>query len=124
MERYDETLGTRDLAGATMTPQAEAEAEPESRDVDTGGPLLHDSDQSEFEGRWAEIQAQFVDEPRRAVEDADELVAALMKRLAEGFAEERDRLEGVWARGEDVGTEDLRVALQRYRAFFQRLLAT
>ena len=64
-----------------------------------------------------------MDEPRRAVEEADELVAQLMQRLAEGFAAERERLEQQWGRGEDISTEDLRVALQRYRAFFQRLLS-
>ena len=59
----------------------------------------------------------------QTVEQADELVAEVMKRLAEGFAGERERLEQQWGRGEDVSTEDLRVALQRYRSFFQRLLA-
>ena len=46
-----------------------------------------------------------------------------MKRLAQGFAAERERLEQQWGRGEDVSTEDLRIALQRYRGFFQRLLS-
>jgi len=63
-----------------------------------------------------------VDEPRRAVERADELVAEVIKRLADSFAHERSRLEGQWGRGDNVSTEDLRVALQRYRAFFDRLL--
>jgi sirohydrochlorin ferrochelatase len=69
-----------------------------------------------------EIQVRFVDEPRGAVEDADALVATVMQRLAEGFASERERLEA--QRGRGISTEDLRVALQRYRSFFQRLLAT
>jgi len=85
-------------------------------------PLVPDSD--DFQSRWEEIQVRFVDEPRGAVEDADALVATVMQRLAEGFAQERERLEGQWGRGEDISTEDLRVALQRYRSFFQRLLAT
>jgi hypothetical protein len=76
-----------------------------------------------FQGRWEQVQTRFVDEPRGAVEDADSLVASVMKELAEGFAQERERLEGQWGRGEDISTEDLRVALQRYRSFFQRLLA-
>ena len=69
------------------------------------------------------VQTAFVDEPRRAVEQADGLVAAAMKRLAEVFAEERSGLEKQWDRGDNVSTEDLRVALQRYRSFFHRLLA-
>ena len=69
------------------------------------------------------MQTAFVDEPRRAVEQADGLVASAMKRLAEVFAEERSKLEKQWDRGDNVSTEDLRVALQRYRSFFQRLLS-
>jgi len=63
-----------------------------------------------------------VDEPRRSVEQADALVAEVIKRLANSFAEERSKLEGQWGRGGDVSTEDLRVALRRYRSFFDRLL--
>ena len=73
--------------------------------------------------RWDTIQAGFVDEPRRVVEQADELVATTMKRLAEIFAAEREKLEQQWARGDDVSTEDLRLALRRYRSFFGRLLS-
>jgi hypothetical protein len=73
--------------------------------------------------RWREIQAQFVDEPRSAVQDADALVADLMQRLARMFATERDQLESRWTSGEDVSTEDLRQGLRRYRSFFERLLA-
>jgi hypothetical protein len=89
-----------------------------------GGSLLPADMDATFQQRWKEIQTRFVDEPRGAVEDADGLVATLMKQLAEGFAKERERLEAQWGRGEDISTEDLRVALQRYRTFFQRLLST
>ena len=85
-------------------------------------PLFVDAELNGYRARWSGIQTGFVDEPRQTVEQADELVAEVMKRLAEGFATERERLEGQWGRGEDVSTEDLRVALQRYRAFFRRLL--
>jgi hypothetical protein len=77
----------------------------------------------ELRNRWSGVQTAFVDEPRSAVEQADGLVAAAMKRLAEVFAEERSRLEQQWDRGDNVSTEDLRIALQRYRSFFQRLLS-
>jgi hypothetical protein len=91
---------------------------------DAGGSLLPSEMDATFQQRWKEIQTSFVDEPRGAVEDADSLVANLMQQLAEGFAKERERLEAQWGRGEDISTEDLRVALQRYRTFFQRLLST
>lgn len=85
--------------------------------------LLPEDENASFQRRWEELQTAFVDDPRRTVEQADELVALVMKRLAEGFAAEREHLEQQWGRGEDISTEDLRVALQRYRAFFQRLLS-
>jgi hypothetical protein len=85
-------------------------------------PLFSESEMGEFRSQWTKIQTGFVDEPRRTVEDADNLVAAVTQRLAEGFANERSSLEKQWDRGDSVSTEDLRIALQRYRSFFDRLL--
>ncbi len=86
-------------------------------------PLFPNNELEELRNRWSSVQTAFVDEPRRAVEQADSLVASAMKRLAEVFAEERSNLEHQWDRGDNVSTEDLRIALQRYRSFFQRLLS-
>ena len=88
----------------------------------TSTPLFSESDQRDLRSRWGNVQTGFVDEPRKAVQEADNLVASVMKRLAEGFANERSNLEKQWDRGDNVSTEDLRVALQRYRSFFDRLL--
>lgn len=85
--------------------------------------LFPSGELDQLRGRWKEVQTGFVDEPRKAVEQADGLVASAMKRLAEVFAEERSKLEKQWDRGDNVSTEDLRVALQRYRTFFDRLLS-
>jgi hypothetical protein len=85
-------------------------------------PLFSESEMGEFQSQWSKIQTGFVDEPRGTVEDADKLVAAVMQRLVEGFANERSGLEKQWDSGDNVSTEDLRVALQRYRSFFDRLL--
>jgi len=76
-----------------------------------------------FVARWQEIQAGFVDEPRKAVHDADALVTDLMQRLAETLASERDQLESRTGAGGDASTEDLRQGLRRYRSLFERLLA-
>ena len=76
-----------------------------------------------FRSRWQEVQTGFVDEPRHAVAQADGLVAEMMQRLAKVFADERGKLEEQWSRGDDISTEDLRVALRRYRSFFDRLLS-
>lgn len=85
--------------------------------------LFSPDEANSLRGQWDSVQVGFVDEPRQAVEKADALVAGAMKRLAEMFAAERERLEKQWDRGDSVSTEELRVALRRYRAFFGRLLS-
>jgi len=86
-------------------------------------PLFPSNELDSLRTRWKEVQTAFVDEPRKAVEQADGLVASEMKRLAEVFAQERSGLEQQWDRGDSVSTEDLRLALQKYRTFFDRLLS-
>lgn len=78
---------------------------------------------NELRPKWNAIQTKFIDEPRQSVQEADGLVASTIQRLAESFAAERGKLESQWAKGGDVSTEDLRLALQRYRSFFDRLLS-
>jgi hypothetical protein len=87
------------------------------------GPLFSAEETASLRLKWDSIQVGFVDEPRRCVQEADSLVAATMKRLAEQFAAERSSLEVQWDRGSDISTEDLRIALRRYRSFFGRLLS-
>ena len=103
--------------GAVAAPTATAAAADEQ-----AAALLSLDEAKKFRARWDAIQGGFVDEPRHAVEQADSLVAEAMKRLAEMFAEERAKLEGQRDRKESVSTEDLRIALRRYRTFFGRLL--
>ena len=90
----------------------------------TQTPLLSRDQSDQLAERWQEIQASFVDRPQDAVEEADALVADLMQRITSKLATERDRLEKQWSEGEDVSTEDLRVTLTSYRAFFDKLLST
>jgi hypothetical protein len=107
-------------------PQAQR-ADQANRDAPPAGhssPLLAAEEAGRFRSQWDEIQTRFVDAPRQSVEEADHLVAEAIKRIAEAFAAERKKLEQQWSRGEDVSTEDLRIALQRYRGFFGRLLET
>jgi len=141
-EERGQPLTTKDMAFGTATKRAREESEEshftdDSQNVDSrntaeiprpelaksASPLFDDRETDTFRSRWNSIQTQFVDEPRRSVEQADELVATTMKRLAEIFASERENLERDWDRGEDISTEDLRIALQRYRSFFDRLLS-
>jgi hypothetical protein len=109
----DERLTTADIA---ETDDAQA---PMSRD--TGAPDRSRNGDRERE-RWHTLQARFVDDPRDTVADADALVAELLQELAGTFSSARADLERQWTAGDDVSTEDLRVALQRYRSFFERLL--
>ena len=85
--------------------------------------LFPDNELHDFRGRWDKVQGSFVDEPRQAVEQADSLVATVVQRITEQFADERARLEQQWGQGKNVSTEDLRVALRRYRSLFDRLLS-
>jgi hypothetical protein len=136
-EDTDVGLTTATLAGARARQEVRAVPAPS---VNVGGgssagaatavaldkqvvPLFSAEEAKDFRGRWDAIQVSFVDEPRQVVEEADSLVALAMKRLAEMFAAERARLEGQWDSGDNVSTEDLRLALQRYRSFFGRILS-
>jgi hypothetical protein len=103
------------------------DSEERARELDAGAleaKLFQEGDLIDMRRRWSDIQASFVDEPRRAVQQADSLVQEATQRLTQTFTSARERLEQQWARGDNgVTTEDLRVALQRYRSFFDRLLS-
>jgi hypothetical protein len=117
---HEEHLTTADLAGIA---NGERRVEAVTPTSDGAHPLFPEGQANDLRTRWKDVQTGFVDEPRKAVQQADELVAQAIKSLAERFAEERNRLEQSWDRGDQVNTEDLRVALQTYRSFFQRLLS-
>ena len=85
--------------------------------------LFADDELAGLRARWDNVQAGFVDDPKECVHKADGLVSDVVDQLTTGFAETRSRLEEQWARGEEASTEDLRLALRRYRDFFERLLA-
>jgi len=127
-ERPEQKLSTADMAAAAErqsgqdqppSPSGTSAPTPDGTQV----ALFGQDETQHFRDRWDDVQTGFVDEPRRAVEQADELVAEVMKRLAEIFAAERSKLESQWSQGSDVSTEDLRLALRRYRSFFDRLLS-
>jgi len=107
---------TPDLANPAATDGA-------TSSLNSAEPLFPSGEAEGFRTRWTEVQTGFVDEPRSAVEQADGLVAEMMKRLAQVFADERGKLEEQWSRGDDISTEDLRQALRRYRSFMDRLLS-
>ena len=128
-------LSTSDLATPVARPdtderlEGQSEAQPEARAVERPtddeevAPLFADDARHTLWERWDHVQGGFVDEPRRAVQEADSLVAETMQQLANTFARERNSLEQQWGRGDNVSTEDLRIAFRRYRSFFKRLLS-
>lgn len=93
-----------------------AEDLPPSEDRTAGSPLVLNGER--FRTRWASIQVGFVDDPRRAVGEAERLVTDVIDELVEGFRRQRERLE----ESGEGSTDEMRTAFQRYRDFFQRLL--
>jgi hypothetical protein len=131
--RADDVSGQTQNGGAISMPPAQdksaapASAQSGASPRDGAGaettPLVPSEQAASYRSHWEEIQTGFVDEPRQAVEQADHLVAEVIKRVAEVFADERSKLEGQWSQGNQVDTEQLRMALKRYRSFFERLLS-
>ena len=115
---HSEPSGADNGAPAEMTEAASAPAESQPERS-----LFADDELAGLRARWDNVQAGFVDDPQQCVQKADGLVSDAVEQLTSGFAEARSRLEEQWARGEQASTEDLRLALKRYRAFFERLLA-
>lgn len=139
-DRLDPMDGDRDLAGSDLDRDIRpagsdvfredrsavglGSREPASAGLESDrAPLFPGEDSDRFRDRWMQIQTNFVDEPRHAVEQADELVSEVTDRLTSIFSRNRDELERQWTAGDEVSTEDLRRSLQRYRSFFERLLS-
>jgi hypothetical protein len=144
VETSERNLSTADLVAATEEPAARRSAAPEPRaqeqqrqeqrqeqrpdsapknEDEQLAPLFLPESAQAFRAQWDAVQIGFVDDPKQAVQQADELVAQVMKSLAETFASERAQLEGQVQQADQVSTENLRVALRHYRSFFQRLLS-
>jgi hypothetical protein len=118
-----ERLRTDDLVqgeNAADAPVARDDSEQQREDLK---PLFDAQRANELRDRWYALQARFVDDPQETVQDADSLVAELLQELARGFSEARTNLEHQWTGGGQASTEDLRLTLQRYRSFFERMLA-
>ena len=130
-DKSDEVAEARPMPAPPETEETHEEEEDRldssssegSHEIDERRPLFDDDELGTYRSRWDEVQARFVDDPRGTVKDADALVNDVMQRLTETFSNERSSLASQWSEGKDASTEDLRVAMQRYRSFFARLLA-
>jgi hypothetical protein len=102
---------------------------------------LSADDRVRFVRRWDEVQAHFVDDPEAAVADAQHLVDEVMgargypvgdiQRQQEDVSVESPGVVNHYRRARDIArrndageasTEDLRLAMQHYRALFESLL--
>lgn len=116
----DDDADARSQATMADSDSARAQRAPGSEQLEA---LFPADAAARYRQRWTEVQSSFVDDPRRAVANGDELVAEVMQSLAESFAQERDRLEEELSHTGEASTEALRVGLRRYRSFFERLLS-
>jgi hypothetical protein len=111
------TAGTgASTGGGGVTGSTEADA------TEQRAPLVPSDRADQFASRWNEVKGMFVDEPRKAVQQADALVGELLDDLERSFREQRKDIER-GLENDDTSTEDLRMALRRYRSFFDRLLS-
>ncbi len=132
MEDRENRTNTEVVDTAPEREETEQRAREEERQVENRGttaytddklmPLFEDNEAEKFRTQWLNIQSKFVDNPRESVREADELVAGVLKSVTMSFHDRRTSLEKQWNSGDNVSTEDLRVALKRYRSFFDRLL--
>ena len=135
LKERERKLTTADLAATAEAPAAQREASQdidrpvndnpgaEARKEEQLAPLFLPDVAKDFRSRWDAVQRSFVDDPRQAVRHGDELVAQVMKTLAETFSSERTKLEGQLDQKDEASTENLRIAFRRYRSFFERLLS-
>jgi glycine cleavage system pyridoxal-binding protein P len=134
MDENRDNQVNRDVVDTTMEPETEQRAQTEAQPMETRTAastndelqemeaLFEQEESEKFRTQWLNIQGKFVDNPRESVREADELVASVLKSVTMGFHNRRTSLEKQWNSGSNISTEDLRLALKRYRSFFDRLL--
>jgi len=121
-----DTAGEEQMRNEQIAEEEHEERHEESRsprNEEEFASLFEDNEAEQFRIQWLDIQSRFVDDPSVSVKDADNLVAEVIKNITRNFADRRMSLENQWKSGDSASTEDLRLALQRYRSFFNRLLS-
>lgn len=106
----------------TLDDEVQRASAPPSEDLPASELLFSPERRGQLRGAWVDIQSSFIDEPRGAVRNADALVQEILTSISQRFENARRDLEAEWDRSDEVSTESLRLALQRYRALFDRLL--
>ncbi|MEU4545775.1 hypothetical protein [Nonomuraea dietziae] len=96
---------------------ARAQAVPQQRQA------LFDQDVDQAHTRWHDLQATFVEDPRQAVEQADELLDEVVNALTSSLTTRTSELGDRWKNTDQGDTEQLRLALRDYGAMLEQLLA-
>lgn len=119
--RRGDDMGHPEGAGGVGSATPRASTAGSDTDADSREPLVSTERADSYGSRWDAVKGTFVDEPRRAVAEADALVGELLTELETLFREQRRSIEhGLDT--DETSTEDMRLALRRYRSFFDRLL--
>jgi hypothetical protein len=118
----EQRLAPDDLRQPVAEQRAPAERAGRAQD-ESLDPLFSAEAARDFRASWDAVQIGFVDDPKQAVRQADELVRQVLENLKQTFSNERGAIDGNTDAADQASTEHLRMALRRYRSFFQRLLS-
>ena len=120
----DRAVAPDDMERPAPAPVSMPETKAPTRNEDDSlEPLFSPDAARDFRASWDAVQIGFVDDPKQAVRQADDLVRQVLDDLARSFSNERSALDGSADAASQASTENLRLALRRYRSFFQRLLS-
>lgn len=124
-DEYDELDDTIDNNIPVVSPSLSGEAISDysnESSMESEATFFDREESEDLNQQWMEIQGKFVDEPRVAVQKADELISDMIQQITSMFDKELETLETQWNQGEEASTEDLRMTFQHYRSFFHRLV--
>ncbi|MFI7605701.1 hypothetical protein ACIBTV_11315 [Micromonospora sp. NPDC049366] len=109
-------------AGAPGSLTAAGTSRPAGSTVAAEPASLFDADTAQnFRDRWRDVQLRFVDDPRAAAAEAQAMVEEAIEALSAALTAQRNTL-GAWQETGSADTEELRMAVRRYRDFLDRVL--
>jgi hypothetical protein len=118
-----QTQDLNDVQFDAYETQSDARFDLEEYSRSQSGLLIAPAEADYLQSQWRNVQIGFVDEPRRAIEQADQLIRDAILQVQEEFNAKRENLKREWSEKEEASTEDLRLVLQKYRSMFSRLLS-
>lgn len=120
----DKSVASQSEASSLETREQRQMQTPAQTAMDAGPlPWTQRAEVDDFYARWNAVQVEFVDQPRASVAKADELVVEVLEKIEKAFSNNRTLLNEQWSSQPDISTENLRIVLQNYRSFFNRVLS-